>query len=87
MKSLVIDASKGKETGCMPPFKEGEIVNVDQSPAFIGSYDVTEYPFCDCCLCGGTIKSWNKSRFISISNHDETETEVYKQLQTQTAGA
>lgn len=84
MKVMCIDASKGKGIGCMPPFKERDVLTAKQSPRFKDSYTLKEHPFCACGICGGTKKSWLKSRFIPLSDIDETQTKTYKQLQTQT---
>ena len=60
---LCIDASPGFVTQTYPPFNEGEILYVEQSPFYIDEYLI--FP--------ETQIGWLQKRFIPISEIDEME--------------
>ncbi len=69
MKVICIDASKGRIYGNIPPFKEGEVVNVRECEN-AGYYDLI--PSQQTADKTGFV-FWNKKRFIPLSTIDETE--------------
>lgn len=77
MKVTCIDDSPGVNTGQKPPFKFGEILTAYSINSF--AVQILEYPY---SLVTGNQKSWNKSRFVPLSDIDETEFERNYQKQT-----
>lgn len=75
MKVMCIDDKPGQYSRC--PFKVGEIVTVKQCPAFENNYDVIEYP----STPDGQLCSWSKTRFIPLSDIDETELVKERELE------
>lgn len=67
MKVMCIDDKPMDSRGIYPKF--GEIVTVSQCPIFPQNYDVAEYPNGK----DGNPQSMRKTRFIPISDIDETE--------------
>lgn len=68
MKVVCIDASRGKTTGEIPNFKEGQIVNANQSSGSVNAYDISEHLFSS---KKKILISWAKTRFIPLSDKDE----------------
>jgi hypothetical protein len=57
----------------------GEIYTASQCEVYPENYNLAEIP-----TVFGRPVSYNKRHFAPLSDKDETETEVYKNLQTQT---
>ena len=78
MKVICIDDNWPYKDGTEPEF--GEICTATQCNVYGDCYNISEYPF----NSKGKPQVFYKRYFAPLSDIDETETEVYKNLQTQT---
>lgn len=70
MRALCINDRVGDITGERPNFKFGDLVEVSQRTVYENCFDVTQHLY---NFKTGERKSWFKSRFIPLSDIDETE--------------
>jgi len=89
MKVICIDA-KSKNPNGWCELEEGKVYDVIPS---IGHCNIETYTLlgqflftqCSCGKGENSFAQYRRDRFIPLSSQDETESEVYKQLQVQTA--
>lgn len=75
MKAMCIDASPGFQSKEKPPFKEGKIYEVIQSPYHPEDYVVVRFKG----------MGWHKKRFMPVSEIDERRYAVERSVATEVA--